>query len=384
MHRIKYFNGHLSQGFVSLFSGRMIQYVAYNLIGLFLPIYLLLAFNYEIKYVLSFFLAGHILYGLFLPLGVQFLNKIGLRRSLRISIFLFASYYVCLFLLDYNLIIFLSLAIIFLTLGRTFFWLPFHTDLAKFTSKQDRGKSVGMLWAASSFLGVIMPLISGVMIAKFGYSIVFILAISIYLCSIIPFLTLPRTKEKYSWGYFETFKNYFAKQNRKLVLSNMANGAENVVGIVIWPIFIWQLLSESYVAVGAISSLIVFVTIIIQLSVGKYTDVFDKRKMIHWGSLLYAVGWFAKVFVLTSFHIFIIGTYHSFAQIFKNTPFDTLNYELLADQGHYIDEYTVLKELAVQFGKVLMLIIAIIVAFNFGLNWTFALAALASLFINLL
>ena len=90
------------------------------------------------------------------------------------------------------------------------------------------------------------------------------------------------------------------------------------------------------------------------------------------------------VFVLTGFHIFIAGTYHLFARIFKDTPFDTLNYEILADQGHFVDEYTVIKEIAVQMGKVLMLVFAIIIASYFGLNWTFALAALASLFVNML
>ena len=117
---------------------------------------------------------------------------------------------------------------------------------------------------------------------------------------------------------------------------------------------------------------------------GKYTDLFNKRKMLHWGSSLCAVGWLAKIFILSAFHIFVVGAYHSLTKIFKDTPFDALNYEILADQGHLVDEYTVLKEIAIQVGRVLVLILAIVIAFNFGLNWTFVLAALASLFINLL
>jgi len=380
----KYFKGHLSDGIMALYTGRIIQFIANSLLGIFLPIYLYIAFDAKIEYVLYWYLIGHLIYGFFLPFGVQFLNKIGLNRSLRISVFLFAAYNVCLVLLDYNFWIFLILATIILTIGRTFFWLPFHTDLAIYTGKEDRGKTLGVLYASSTLLGVVMPFIAGILIARFDYNIVFVISIIIYLFSIIPYFKLPRTSENYSWGYIETFKQYCSRANRKLVLSNMANGAENAVGIIIWPVFIWKLLEGSYVAVGAISSLIVLVTVLVELSVGKYTDVWNKRKMVHWGSLMYAVGWFAKVFVLTSMQIFIVGAYHSFALIFKDTPFDTLNYELLADQGHFVDEYTVLKELAVQFGKVLILGFAVIIALNFGVNWTFALAALASLFINLL
>ena len=384
MFKVNYFNNHLSPGFVSLFSGRMFQFIGSSLLGLFLPIYLLTVFDLRVEMVLYFFLISHIIYLLFCPLGARLINHIGLNNSLRASVFLFAGYYLFLSFIECDIFVFTALALIILTFARSFFWVPYHTDLAIFTDKSDRGKSIGVLWATSTFLGVIMPVISGFLIGSFGYKFVFILAIIIYLCAFIPLLTLPKTQETYSWKYWETFKHFFSRKNRKLVLANMANGAENEVGIVIWPIFVWQLLEGNYLAVGAISSLIVFGTIVIQLSVGKYTDKLDKRKMIHWGSFFYAVGWLAKVFVLSAMQIFVVGTYHSFAQIFKDTPFDTLNYELLADQGHYVDEFTVLKEIAVQLGKILMLVFAILILSGLGINWIFALAALASLFINLL
>ena len=54
----KYFNNNLSQGFVALFSGRMIQQIGYGLISLFLPIYLMINFGYRVEYVLYFILSG--------------------------------------------------------------------------------------------------------------------------------------------------------------------------------------------------------------------------------------------------------------------------------------------------------------------------------------
>ena len=384
MVKINYFNGKLSQGFVALFSGRMIQFAAAGLIGLFLPIFLLTKLNYQVEYVFLYYIAGYLAYALLVPIGAQFLNKIGLRRSLRISVILDGAFYACFFLFDKSPSLFLVLSIIILTLSRLLFWLPFHTDFAKFTSRADRGKEVSLMWATRSFLWVVMPVIAGFLIVRYGFNVVFVIAIILYLSAGIPFLTLPRTKEKFSWGVLETFKRFFSRENRKLVLANMANGAENCVGIIIWPIFIWQLVNENYLEVGILSSLIVLVAVILQLITGKYTDIFDKRKLLRWGSAFYALGWLVKIFVLTASQIFIAGTYHVLAKIFKDTPFDTLNYEIMADQGHLVDEYTVLKEIAIQTGRVLMLIFAIVVALNFGLNWTFALAALASLFINLL
>lgn len=382
MFKIKYFNNHLSPGFVALFSGRMIQFAGCGLVGMFIPIFLLTKLNYRAEFVFLYFIAASLAYALMLPIGAQFLNKIGLRRSLRISVIFDGMFYGCFFMFDKNPALFLLLSLVALFFARMLFWLPFHTDFAKFTSKADRGKEVSLMWATRSFLSVVMPVVAGFLITKFSFNLVFIIAIILYLSAGIPYLTLPRTKERFSWGVLETFKKFFSRKNKKLVIANMANGAENMVGLIIWPIFIWQLLEGDYLKVGILSSMIVFIAIILQLIVGRYTDLFNKEKMLRYGSIFCAIGWIVKIFVLTSFQIFFAGAYHSFARIFKNTPFDTMNYEIIADQGHLVDEYTVLKEMAIHAGKILMLTFAIIVALSFGLNWTFALAAIASLLIN--
>jgi len=381
---IHYFNEKLSPGFVALYSGRMLQFAASGLLGLFLPVYLLMQMGYNITYVMLWYLAGHIGYLFILPWGARVLNKIGLRRSLRISVFFDVLLYSSIFLIAKDPLLFSIISVIFIILTRMLFWLPFHVDFAKFTDRTDRGKEVGLIWATKSVLGIVMPIVSGFLIYYFGFKIVFILAILFYITPIIPFMALPRAEERFEWGTWETIKNFFKKENRSLVTANMANGAENAVALILWPIFIWQLLKGNFVAVGVLSSLIIFVGVILQLLVGKYTDIFSKRKLLHWGSIFYSLGWIVKIFIFTGFHIFIAGAYHQLAAIFKDTPFDALNYELLADYGHYVDEYTVLKEMAVQIGKVLIIVFAIIIALNFGINWTFALAAIASLLVNLL
>ena len=114
--KIHYFNGKLSSGFVALFSGRMLQFAGNGMLGLFLPVYLLLQFNLKIEYVLLWYLAGHLFYAILLPWGAQFLNKFGMRRSLRVSVFLDALYLGCVYLIAYNVLFFAGAAIFFITL----------------------------------------------------------------------------------------------------------------------------------------------------------------------------------------------------------------------------------------------------------------------------
>ena len=88
------------------------------------------------------------------------------------------------------------------------------------------------------------------------------------------------------------------------------------------------------------------------------------------------------MFIETGFQIFVASTYHSFAGIIRGIPFSAFMYEEMADQGHYIDEYTVLREAAISFGRVFMLVACFILLCFVGLPWTFLLAAIASLFIR--
>lgn len=379
-----YFYKRATPGFVALFSGRMLQFLASGLIGLFLPIFLYQTSGNDIFLVIWWYLIGHLAYSIILPWGARLVSAIGLRRCLRFSVVFDALAYAAIYLISYSFWPFFWLSILMVVLARLTFWLPYHVDFALFTDKYDRGKEVSVIWATKAVLGILMPMAGGLLIGWFDFKIVFVLAIILYLTPAIPFMALPRTKERYVWGYWETIKHFFSQKSRNLVIANMANGAENAVALIIWPVFIWQLLAGNFLAVGILSSAIVLLGVVMQLLMGQYTDLFNKRKLLKWGAGFYALGWFLKIFVLTGFHVFAAGTYHQLTQIFKDTPFDALNYEMLADQGHYVDEYTVIKEIAVQMGKVIILVFAMLFLLNFGLNWTFALAALASLFISLL
>ncbi len=165
----------------------------------------------------------------------------------------------------------------------------------------------------------------------------------------------------------------------------MADGAENVVGLVVWPIFIFEVLRGNYFQVGLISTLIVGAVILLQLMMGKILDRgLKKEKIIKFGSILYSAGWIFKIFIATAFHIFIIDAYHKLMKVFLRIPYDALTYEIAADQGHYVDEFTVIHEMAIQLGKVLILLLIIGLVFFVPISWTFALAALASIALNLL
>ena len=379
-----YLKTKLAPGLVSLYSNRIIQQIAGGLIGIFLPIFLFIYFGGSIHSVLLYFIVSFILFGLLVPFGAMLMSRIGLKISMILGSLFLVSYFVFLYLLNNNWALALFLAIGGATLFRLLYWIPYHTDFAKFTDRRARGKEIALLVSVTTLVSIFLPFIAGLIISKFNFSILFLISIIIASISIFPILLLRPIQEKYSYSYFQTFKELFKKKNRKLFWAYSGDGAETMVGAIIWPIFIFQLLKGNYLSVGIVTSLIVFASIALRLIIGSMTDKMSKRRLIKVGSVLYFVGWIGKIFVQTTFQIFVVSSYHSFAAIIRRTPFTTLMYEQAADRGHYVDEYTVLREVALNIGRVFMLILLFILFYFVGLTFAFILAAIASLLINTL
>ena len=382
----RYFDGNVRSGFVALYSSKSIIRIAGGLFGIFLPIFLYEIFGNDFSKVAWYYIASDFFYIALIPLGAILLNHFGFRRALRASVFLGAFFYGSFyFTTENNALLIVVLSLIFLVLWRIMHWIPYHVDFAKFTDKKNRGREVGLLEATTDVIGVITPFVAGLVISRAGFDTLFLIAVAIYLASYIPLLTIPKTRENFSWGYFQTWGQLFCRQRRANVLAYVADGAENVVGVIVWPIFIFELLKGNYVEVGFISALITGTTIILQILMGKYVDgKFSKKKFIHFGSTLYSIGWILKIFVVTSFQIFIIDAYHKLMKIFLRIPFDALSYEIAADEGHFVDEYTVIHEMALSSGKVIAMLLIIPISLLTSLSSTFLIAALASIILNFL
>ncbi len=397
---IKYFDGKLSRGFVSIYSSRIILRISVALLGLFLPIFMFELFGFSLKYVLIYYLIDYIIYGLIVAPGAKIsLNKIGIKKSIIISTFFGMIYYFLFFMVDKfakvgnenwfsgvdreKIIIFAILTIIIINIRRVIYWVPIHTDLTKFTDRKNRLKQLSLLEASTIALNAVMPAIAGWILFYYNYDILFIMVIFVYLISLIPLITLPETSEKYSWTYLETLKEFFSKKRRKTVIAFAGDGAENVISGIIWPIFMWQILKGNYLYLGLLSSLIVVVSVVLQLFVGKLGDRGkNKNKVFKIGIIFYAFGWIVKIFIETAFQIFITSTYHNLTRVFTRAPFDALNYEKAADQGHFVDEYTVIHEMALMAGRVFIIIIMLILIPFISIQWMFILGAISALLMN--
>lgn len=379
-----YLDHKISKGFKALYRSRIIIYIATGLLGLFIPIFLFNLFDQNLRTVAWFYLAGNFIYGTTVMYGAKWLNKFGFRKSLQTAAFFGALYYsLFYFINENNLKAIIPLIIITVVIYRLLYWIPYHVDFAKFTNKKNRAREISIVGATSNMVAIFTPFLAGFIITRFSFHTLFIIAVFLYILSVIPLFNIPRTREKFTWTIKQTWQKFFSKERRPEVWAFMADGAEDSIGTIVWPIFMFQILNGDYLKLGIISTVVVGITVILQLIVGKYTDKKTGRKqLLRFGSTFYAIGWIIKIFIATAFQIFIVDAYQKLMKIFMRIPFDAMTYEKAADEGHYVDEFTVIREMAINFGRGGMLLLVILSSFFVSIQMTFILGAVAAMLFN--
>jgi len=375
-----------NQGFVQLFvSKQLIQGLATAMMALFVPIFLYVTAGEQFWVVALFYMLAGSIYVCFLPSAMKVTNQIGFHRALAVgALFLVVVYTMLYFMEAENFwLLFVPLAIAVAGF-RLFHWVPYRVDFTEFSSKKNRARDVSLAFAAVAFMGVIGPVLAGYIIDNSGYDALFLVGIVLLTCASVSYLFVPQVVEVFTWKYGETWKNLCSKTYRPVVTGEFASGCESIVSLVAWPVFLYVVFEGNLLDVGLVSTAIVGVTIIVQLAAGKYLDV-NKEERAHvfkYGTIAYALGWVAKIFVFTTFHVFIIGLYHNITRIFVRTPFMATLYDLSGDQGHNIDEFTALREMAHHSGRVVTLLFMIGLTAYFSVEWTFVIAAIATLMLN--
>ncbi|MFH1610708.1 MAG: hypothetical protein ABIA91_02345 [Patescibacteria group bacterium] len=370
----------------SLYFHKVIRDVGTSLVGMFGPIFVYVISG-SLEFALIFYGVMNILYILFVPLWARLLQYKSMHIFMVIGTFSLMIYYLAFYFLDgagqivWPLIIVLILA----NIGtKLFYWVPYHIDFTLFVDKHHRGRQLSYLAILVSLVGIVLPVLSAFVITRFGFQALFLIAIIILVISIFPLLFVPKVREKYSFKYFQTFKEFFDGQHIKTNLAYIADGFQGNIGALIWPIFIFMILKGEYMQVGLISAAVVLISCVLRFIVGEATDKFDKQKLMKTGSILFSIGWLFKAIIESGLHIFVVGIFHDFSAILMRTPFNALVYEIAADEGHYVDEFTIMREIALNMGRILMKITALVLLFaGISIAWIFVLGAGVSLLINL-
>lgn len=376
------------RGLPALALNRLTGFAASTVIGIFIPIFLYDYFGQQIVPVLIWFGVMYALRAPLFILAAKFFTRTSLKLSMVIGTIAWIGHFLALYLLEqypsWPAEVLIALSLVFVVISATLYWAPFNVDFSSFGSKKQRGKEEGIFLAAQQLVGVAAPILGGWLIMTYDYTLTFLVGIVLVVLSIIPLFFLPKNPVQYEYGFFESFRLMFSKKYRYLTWSMIGHGAESSVAFVVWPIFLFVVFAGNHFSVGAFATVIVLISMTLQVVLGKYLDHHKKRKILRLGVDFYALGWLAKAFTATPFGVFITSTFHSFGAILMGTPLQTMLHEKAADAGHYIDEFTTIREIATTIGRASMMFLLVIIVSLWSINIAFVAAAVVSLLVSLL
>lgn len=209
-----------------------------------------------------------------------------------------------------------------------------------------------MLFFGSHFLG---PLVGGIFLAIFDFKALFILVIILLFISVTPLFL---SKDTHEPMYFSVDKIFTYSRIRE-GLTFIGRGIETGVSLVIWPIFIFFSILNSFTALGLVATLSLFFSVISAALTGAFSN--SRRGLVlKVGALATSVIWILKTFVTTPLQVYVIDSFHGIVRAFVTVPLDALSYDKANRSG--IVEYIIFRETFVEIGRVTVFVVMLLVA----------------------
>ena len=373
-----YLSHHLSREIKEMYWAKAISDFASAAVMLFEPVFLISVLGYSIQQAVLFFFAVYIIYLFIMPLGAKVAARKGYEHSILYSSFFMVLYWALLFA-SQELHFWIYLAPIALAIQKALYWPAFHCDMSRFSSADQRGRENSGLYALVSVIFILGPLVGGFVLKEYGFASLFVIVTTLTLLSNIPLFT---TVEKFTpkeYSYSDTWQ-YFKNFPRQMV--GYWGFGEELVQLVVWPIFIYYTVPDFF-EFGTIISISTLIATVVMLYVGMLTDQRSKPLLIRVFAIFNALFWFMRPYFPNLRGIIVTNTLGTISKNSLIVPVTSMTYDR-ANETH-IMPYSVFFEQNLVIGKLLMMV-AILVALQFTASLTpvFIMAGIFSLlFTNL-
>jgi len=376
----QYLQYFLRRDVTKLYLAILIRNLALGMVSIFEAIYIYLYLQESIPWILLYYAALFGGYGLLAPFGGQLMAKLGVRKSILLSYIFYISFYICLFFLQtHPAFLFLSIgAGIFATM---LFWPAFHTDFVRFSSKEQRGRESGRVNVAMLVPAILAPAVGGLVVAAFGFPVLFLLVTVVLFASAIPLFYSKEHIEVYTDSYLRAWKRIFKKENRAVSIGLFSQGVEFGINFYIWPIFLFTL-AISFSKIGGITSFALIASSLFMLYAGRLSDTQERSWLLNIGGLWTAIAWILKYFVTTPFSAMLAQSIYQVSRAAARVPFWTYFYEKAAEKGEEADEFIIYHEIVVNVGRGIVFSLLAVIFFlfpEFPLQATFLVAAVLAL-----
>lgn len=350
----------ISRELLALYTHRVLMQAGGAIAGVFTVIFVYQYFNDSLGAVIATF--GSIYFGVALaaPLSARLLRRFGTRSMILFSLpFAVMCSVILMNIHAYggiaglpiavSLLLFIISAVAF----KALYWVPYHVDMSQLLDRSHRGVQLAFLENTAEVNIAAMPFWGGLIVVLFGFGWLFLFSVAFVACSALPLWWVSTKYERFEWDYAETLRQFFSRRNRPLFYAFVGDGIQSGAQLVIWPLLVFLLLDGEFVALGAVATLTLFAIMLLRFITGHFLDHGRKQVALAWGALLTSSGWVLRIFAVSPLTVFAVDTYHGMGQVVNRISVEAISYEQAADNGRFVDEFTVLKEMGLNGGRAL-------------------------------
>lgn len=336
----------LSQEINEIYLHSFLFKLAEGLVSIFIPFYIL-EMGFSIPTVLFFFM---IYYGMNIitpyPLGVLASN-IGYKHTSLLSSVFILSFYLVIRAAEAEPLLFFSA---FLGgLGFNTYWAGMNPEFAEGSDEKDTEEESGIFFSMPSIASIFAPLIGGVTLYLFSFSVLFFATAGLMLVSFIPFAYSSENKK----GMETSFDNFATKDMVVDFFTYFFEGAHSVGERILWPIYLAVIIGGS-LNIGGAGSMIALGGAVTSIMVGKHTDPGNRSKVLMTGALLSAITLLLMSQVTTITTALLVSVIHGLTYKMVNLPIFS-GAVRRAQQKEDLIEYFVIRQMAFGVGKVLFI-----------------------------
>lgn len=286
---------------------------ASSIIQIFVPLYLFEK-GFSLSSILLFFALTQIGRFAALPLAAGLSSLYGAKKILAASFIFQIIYFLLLRKIDYFSFYFIGSALIFGVMS-AFLSLAYLVHVSKISPNDSRGRILGKISIYSAFTSAAGPLLGGFIIASRGFGSALLAAIILTIPAIVFLFLTPEVSKIRKI-------NFNLINIRKIYPDLIANGFYNLQSFletVVWTIFIFIIIPQ-YKAIGLIQTISLLVSIIGFYLIGKWTDKFNRNKILLYGSAVTAIVGILRVAGNSFAKIFAFNVAFNFAYTMERFP----------------------------------------------------------------
>ncbi|WP_026906203.1 MFS transporter [Paucisalibacillus globulus] len=286
---------------------------------------------------------------------------------LRLGVVFLSLFFLMVLIIGENAAYFNILLGSLLGIGYGFYWLAFNVLTFEITEPDTRDFFNGFLGVLQSFGGMIGPFSAGFIISKLnaniGYSTIFTVSFILFICAVVCSLFLKRRPAEGVYLFKRIVEERKNNKNWNRILNaHLFQGLRE--GIFLFVITIWVfIVTQSELSLGMFNLYFSGFSFIFYFLATKLIKPSKRKKAILIGSLMLYLSLFIIIAHASYVTLIIYGIIIGMAYPIINVPYISMTYDVIGKAwkaGNLRIEYIVVRELFLNIGRVISIIIFII------------------------